>query len=88
MATTARKTRAKSTVDLESELDTLREDLSRMTDQLTQFATQKGRDAVEAVRGAAENVTDTVEESIQERPMTTIALAVGLGFLIGAIWRR
>ncbi len=37
---------------------------------------------------AADNVGAALEENIQKRPLTTIAFAVGLGFLVGALWRR
>jgi ElaB/YqjD/DUF883 family membrane-anchored ribosome-binding protein len=55
---------------------------------LTQVATRKGREAATAVRDVAGNVADTVEESVQERPLATLGLALGLGFLMGAIWRK
>ena len=34
------------------------------------------------------NFTDALEESLQSRPLTTLALAVGIGFVFGATWRR
>jgi ElaB/YqjD/DUF883 family membrane-anchored ribosome-binding protein len=88
MATRASGKRAKSASDLEGELDTLRQDLSRITDQLAQLATRKGREAATAVRDVAGNVAGTFEESVQERPLATLGLAVGLGFLMGAMWRK
>jgi ElaB/YqjD/DUF883 family membrane-anchored ribosome-binding protein len=30
----------------------------------------------------------SLEDAIQERPLATLALAIGLGFLAGVIWRR
>ena len=36
----------------------------------------------------AASLGDTLEDAIQERPLSTLALAVGLGFLAGVIWRR
>jgi ElaB/YqjD/DUF883 family membrane-anchored ribosome-binding protein len=45
-------------------------------------------DAGERGRDAFRDVTETVEEHIRERPLTVIALAVGLGFVFGATWRR
>jgi ElaB/YqjD/DUF883 family membrane-anchored ribosome-binding protein len=45
-----------------------------------------------AVAGAAQeavaSMSDMLEETIQERPLATVAIAFGLGFLIGVIWRR
>jgi ElaB/YqjD/DUF883 family membrane-anchored ribosome-binding protein len=51
-------------------------------------ATAKGQEAVDAVREVGDNVMDAIDESLEKRPYTTLALAVGIGFLFGAIWRR
>ncbi len=37
---------------------------------------------------AASSIGDALQEVIVERPLSTVALAFGLGFLIGATWRR
>ena len=36
----------------------------------------------------AASLGETVENVVRERPLSTLALALGLGFLIGVIWRR
>jgi ElaB/YqjD/DUF883 family membrane-anchored ribosome-binding protein len=36
----------------------------------------------------ASSLGDTLEDAIQERPLSTLALALGVGFLAGMIWRR
>jgi len=41
-----------------------------------------------AAQNAAASVGDTLAEVIQERPVATLALAMGIGFLIGVTWRR
>jgi ElaB/YqjD/DUF883 family membrane-anchored ribosome-binding protein len=51
-------------------------------------AEEKGRDAVDAVREVGDNMVDAIDESLKKRPYTTLALAIGLGFLFGATWRR
>jgi ElaB/YqjD/DUF883 family membrane-anchored ribosome-binding protein len=48
----------------------------------------KGQDAVDAVREVGDNMVDAIDESLKNRPYTTLALAVGIGFLFGATWRR
>lgn len=49
-------------------------------------------DRVGAVAGAAQlqasAISDTLEDVIRDRPLATVALALGLGFLIGVTWRR
>ncbi len=57
-------------------------------DDLITGANTKGREAADAMRDVTDNVTNAVEESLQTRPFTTLALAAGLGFVLGAIWRR
>ncbi len=51
-------------------------------------ASAKGQEAVDAVREVGDNVVDAIDESLKRRPYTTLALAVGIGFLFGATWRR
>lgn len=36
----------------------------------------------------ASSLGNTLEDAIQERPLSSVALALGLGFLAGVIWRR
>jgi ElaB/YqjD/DUF883 family membrane-anchored ribosome-binding protein len=48
----------------------------------------RGRDAVDAVREVGDNLAGAIDESLKTRPYTTLALALGLGFLFGATWRR
>ena len=48
----------------------------------------RGRDALDAVREVGDNLAGAIDESLKTRPYTTLALALGLGFLFGATWRR
>lgn len=45
-------------------------------------------EAADAMREVRDTLADAVEESVQNRPFTTLAMAVAAGFVIGAIWRR
>ena len=51
-------------------------------------AGEKGREAIGAAREVGDNVVDAVDKSLRQRPYTALALAAGLGFLFGVIWRR
>jgi ElaB/YqjD/DUF883 family membrane-anchored ribosome-binding protein len=51
-------------------------------------AEEKGREAASAAREVGDNVVDAIDESLKQRPYTTLALVAGLGFLFGATWRR
>jgi ElaB/YqjD/DUF883 family membrane-anchored ribosome-binding protein len=44
--------------------------------------------ALEGVREVRDNLADAIEHSVERRPFTTLALAVALGFLLGAVWAR
>jgi ElaB/YqjD/DUF883 family membrane-anchored ribosome-binding protein len=47
-----------------------------------------GTEAADAMREVRDTLADAVEESVQNRPFTTLAMAIAAGFVIGAIWRR
>jgi ElaB/YqjD/DUF883 family membrane-anchored ribosome-binding protein len=51
-------------------------------------AQDKGSEAMGAVREVGDNMVDAIDTSLKQRPYTTLALAVGIGFLFGATWRR
>jgi ElaB/YqjD/DUF883 family membrane-anchored ribosome-binding protein len=51
-------------------------------------ATQKGSAALEAAQDAAATLEESIEDAIVQRPLATVGLAIGLGFLIGVTWRR
>jgi ElaB/YqjD/DUF883 family membrane-anchored ribosome-binding protein len=51
-------------------------------------AQDKGKEALQAVREVGDNVVDAIDESLAKRPYTTLLLAIGIGFLFGATWRR
>ena len=57
-------------------------------DSVMSDAQAKGQDAADAVRDVSSHFADAIDESIKNRPYTTLALAVGLGFLLGTSWRR
>jgi ElaB/YqjD/DUF883 family membrane-anchored ribosome-binding protein len=49
---------------------------------------EKGREATEAVRDVTHDLTETVEESVRARPLTALAIAIGVGVLFGMTLRR
>lgn len=57
-------------------------------DDVMSDAQVKGQDAASAVRDVSSHFADAVDESIKNRPYTTLAIAVGLGFLLGTGVRR
>jgi ElaB/YqjD/DUF883 family membrane-anchored ribosome-binding protein len=96
--------------NIESDLQALRDDFSRLAEQVGEIvagkgnaawarvkasmdgvvadAEGKGHEAADAVREVSENFAEALDESLKNRPYTTLAVVAGLGFLLGAIWRR
>lgn len=60
----------------------------RNFDGVVSDASDKGQEAVDAVKDVTATIGDAVEDAVYKRPVTTLAMAAGVGFLIGAIWRR
>ena len=96
--------------DLQSDLQSVQQDVAKLTRQLADFvgakgsetlsqaksniddaiasAQSKGSEAVGAVREVSDQMVDAIENSVKSRPYATLAVAIGLGFLLGATWRR
>lgn len=47
----------------------------------------QGREASEQVQEVAHNFKTAVDKSVKDQPLTTLAVAAGLGFVIGALWK-
>ena len=51
-------------------------------------AQDKSREAVDAMREVSDNFVAAIDDSIKNRPYTTLAIIGGIGFVLGAMWRR
>ncbi len=55
-------------------------------------AQSKGQEALQqtvgAMREVSDNFVDAIDQSLRSQPYATLAIAAGLGFLLGATWRR
>ena len=49
---------------------------------------ERGSAMMDAAQDAAASIEETLEDVITQRPLATVGLALGLGFLIGMAWRR
>jgi len=103
--------------DVEKQLETIRDDIAELTQQVADLigqakddtmaqvksqvrsakaqvdsalsgAQESGREAVDAFRDVADTFGDALEDSLKRRPYATLAVAAGIGFLFGAVWRR
>ena len=57
-------------------------------DSMVSDASDRGGAMMDAAQDAAYSIEESLEDVIQQRPLATVGLALGLGFLIGATWRR
>ena len=51
-------------------------------------ASERGGAMMDAAQDAAMSIEESLEDVITQRPLATMGLAIGLGFLIGVTWRR
>jgi ElaB/YqjD/DUF883 family membrane-anchored ribosome-binding protein len=51
-------------------------------------ASERGSAMLDAAQDAAVTLEESLEDVITQRPLATVGLALGLGFLIGVTWRR
>jgi ElaB/YqjD/DUF883 family membrane-anchored ribosome-binding protein len=49
---------------------------------------ERGSAMMGAAQDAATSIEESLEDVITQRPLATVGLALGLGFLIGVTWRR
>jgi ElaB/YqjD/DUF883 family membrane-anchored ribosome-binding protein len=66
----------------------IKERMHRVQDGLDETMSDMGERGREALSDVSGHLSEALQESIEEHPLTTIALAVGLGFLFGTAWRR
>ena len=57
-------------------------------DQAVDDMSERGAAAMDAAQDAAYSFEESLEDVITQRPLATVGLALGLGFLIGVAWRR
>jgi ElaB/YqjD/DUF883 family membrane-anchored ribosome-binding protein len=57
-------------------------------DSVVDDVSERGAAMMGAAQDAAASLEETLEDVIAERPLATVGLALGLGFLIGITWRR
>jgi ElaB/YqjD/DUF883 family membrane-anchored ribosome-binding protein len=57
-------------------------------DQTIDDMSERGGAMLGAAQDAANSLEERMEDVISQRPLATVGLALGLGFLIGVTWRR
>jgi ElaB/YqjD/DUF883 family membrane-anchored ribosome-binding protein len=49
---------------------------------------ERGSAMMDAAQDAYGSMEETLEDAITQRPLATVGIALGIGFLIGLAWRR
>ena len=49
---------------------------------------ERGSAMMDSAYDAASSLEELLEDAITQRPLATVGIALGIGFLIGAAWRR
>jgi len=57
-------------------------------EQAVDDMSERGSAMMGAAQDAATSIEETLEDAIAQRPLATVGLALGIGFLIGVTWRR
>jgi ElaB/YqjD/DUF883 family membrane-anchored ribosome-binding protein len=60
---------------------------ARQVEDFASRAAEQGREAGERIQEVAGNVKGAVDKSIKDQPMTTLAVAAVIGFVLGALWK-
>jgi uncharacterized protein YjbJ (UPF0337 family) len=76
------------TGDLKAQVEGAAQQVAGSAQELYGQAKDTAANAAKAVRETAETVEDFLRKSIESRPYTTAAIALGIGFLIGRMGRR
>jgi ElaB/YqjD/DUF883 family membrane-anchored ribosome-binding protein len=81
-----------SVTEIKKDVGVLKEDLTHLKDDAARITSQAAHEAVEAVRHTAESASQTAKryhsaacDSVRERPMTSVALALGVGVILGRL---
>ena len=70
--------------------DKATDQFKQVADQAEQVAgrvAEQGRQASERVQEVGGNLKNAVDRSVKDQPMTTLALAAVVGFVLGALWK-
>jgi len=77
----------KATDDLADKAMDVAERTGDQIERTMQSLGDQSRQATEQIQEVAENFKTAVDKSIRDQPLTTLAVAAGVGFVIGALWK-
>jgi ElaB/YqjD/DUF883 family membrane-anchored ribosome-binding protein len=85
--------------NIQADIDALRTDVTNLAKRLSDLVASKGNsalkqaksgidDTIARARDTGDELTDALNDAIQTRPFTTLAVVAGIGFVLGTVWRR
>ena len=69
-------------------IDSAVDDMSERGRSANDDLSERGSAMMDSAYDAASSLEESLEDVIARRPLATVGIALGLGFLIGAAWRR
>ena len=79
-----RASSARDAEDLNAQIEAIRADIQSLTSTVGRIANKQ----LKGAQGKAMETAAEAEEAIKRNPLYAVAIAVGLGFLFGALTRR
>ena len=89
-STPTREIKEKATEQFERLADTATDQFKHVADQAEGVANrvaEQGRQAGERVQEVASNFKGAIDRSVKDQPLTTLAMAAVMGFVLGALWK-
>lgn len=78
---------AKAADEMAGQAADFAERTSEEIQRVAQNVVDQGREASEQIQEVAQNFKTAVDKSVKDQPLTTLAVAAGVGFVIGALWK-
>ena len=75
---------SRDTEDLADQIDAIRADIQSLTSTVSRIANKQ----LSRAQDKALETANEAEEAIRRNPLSAVAIAVGLGFLLGVFTRR
>jgi ElaB/YqjD/DUF883 family membrane-anchored ribosome-binding protein len=63
------------------------QDTAARADAAVDDAVRRARNMKNGAGNVAENFQTAVDRSVSEQPLTTLVMAIAVGFILGAIWK-
>ncbi len=87
MAQSASSTSRNAANELADKASDLAEKTGDRIERTVQDFASQGRQASEQFQAVAGNFKTAVDKSVNDQPLTTLAIAAAVGFVLGAIWK-